>query len=303
MICREKSAVLPKQRSRTSRLTKILLGILLLILLALLVGLLDNRLVFATYTVVTEKVTEPVRFVMLSDLHSRIYGEDQEDLLRMIDEAEPDVIFLVGDISDTWETRDTAGDLLRGITERYPCFCVTGNHEYWSGRSEDILAYYESFGVQILEGTSATLEVNGQTIRVCGITDADAPWYSDMTLSSEAQLDSLAQVTTNGNFSLLLAHRPELFELYTTYGYDLVLSGHAHGGQWRIPGLINGVAAPSQGWFPRYAGGWYEENNTVMIVGRGLANNAGLIPRFFNPPEVVVVDIIPEGQAGGPKGE
>ena len=220
MICREKSAVLPKQRSRTSRLTKILLGILLLILLALLVGLLDNRLVFATYTVVTEKVTEPVRFVMLSDLHSRIYGEDQEDLLRMIDEAEPDVIFLVGDISDSWETRDTAGALLRGITERYPCFYVTGNHEYWSGRSEDILAYYESFGVQ-----------------------------------------------------------------------------------WRIPGLINGVAAPSQGWFPRYAGGWYEENNTVMIVGRGLANNAGLIPRFFNPPEVVVVDIIPEEQAGGPEGE
>lgn len=212
----------------------------------------------------------------------------------MIDEADPDAILLVGDICDHWDARDVAGELLLGITEKYPCYGVSGNHEYWSGRSEEIQAYYESFGVQILDGTSATFEVNGQSIQICGITDADAPFYSDMNLTSAEQMDLLVPATQNGDFSILLAHRPELFELYTTYDYDLVLSGHAHGGQWRIPGLINGVAAPSQGWFPRYAGGWYEESDTVMIVGRGLANNAGLIPRFFNPPEVVVIDIVPQ---------
>ena len=92
-------------------------------------------------------------------------------------------------------------------------------------------------------------------------------------------------------FTLLLAHRPEFFDVYTQYDFDLVLSGHAHGGQWRIPGLINGLFSPNQGWFPKYAGGRYGEDGTIMIVSRGLANNVGAIPRIFNPPELVVVEI------------
>ncbi len=290
----EKNSGVWRRLSRIPKRARVLLVILLVILLPLLLGLLDNRLVLTTYTVSSDKITKPLRLVMLSDLHGMEYGDGQEDLLRMVGTADPDAVLLVGDICDRWDTRETAGDLLQGISEKYPCFYVTGNHEYWTGRSEDILMYLASYDITILEGVSVTLEINGQEVNICGITDADAPWYSKQKLTSNEQLDHLATTTANGNFSLLLAHRPELFEIYSTYEYDLVLSGHAHGGQWRVPGLINGVAAPNQGLFPRFAGGWYEKADTVMIVGRGLANNAGMIPRIFNPPEVVVIEVVPE---------
>ena len=99
-------------------------------------------------------------------------------------------------------------------------------------------------------------------------------------------------------FSILLTHRPERVEDYTGRGFDLVLAGHAHGGQWRLPGLINGLIAPNQGLFPRYAGGRYAlDGDTTMIVSRGLARESTRIPRLFNRPELVVVDILPEGTA------
>ncbi len=95
----------------------------------------------------------------------------------------------------------------------------------------------------------------------------------------------------NDYYTVLLSHRPEFFELYTEYNFDLVLSGHAHGGQWRIPYILNGLYAPNQGVFPKYAGGEYTENNTTMIVSRGLARESTLLPRFYNRPELVIIDL------------
>lgn len=98
------------------------------------------------------------------------------------------------------------------------------------------------------------------------------------------------------SFNILLAHRPEYIEEYGQYPFDLVLSGHAHGGQWRIPYLMNGLIAPNQGWFPKYAGGLYRHGDMTEIVGRGLLLDWK--PRLFNPPEIVVVDIESQREEG-----
>ncbi|MDE5792514.1 MAG: metallophosphoesterase, partial [Oscillospiraceae bacterium] len=95
----------------------------------------------------------------------------------------------------------------------------------------------------------------------------------------------------NNNYKILLSHRPELFEDYVTANFDLVLAGHAHGGQWRIPVILNGLYAPDQGLFPKFAGGFYQKENTTMIVSRGLARESTRIPRIYNQPELVVIDL------------
>ena len=108
------------------------------------------------------------------------------------------------------------------------------------------------------------------------------------------QLDSLAQANADfSGFSLLLAHRPARIQQYLSGGYDLVLCGHAHGGQWRIPGILNGLLAPDEGFFPKYAGGTYRFDETTMIVSRGLARESTRVPRLYNPPELVLVELQP----------
>ena len=251
----------------------------------------DSRLKMQHYTITSEKIQTPIRLLLLSDLHSCAYGERQAILIDAIDRQAPDAILLGGDICDDVLPHDNTKALLQEIADRYLCYYVTGNHEYWSGEIDDILQLFRSYGVHILSGSSDTVDFNGQSVNICGITDPDAIRYSNFKKSTEEQLESLKAAAANGNYTVLLAHRPELIEQYAVYGFDLVLSGHAHGGQWRIPGLINGVYAPNQGWFPPYAGGKYEVHGTTMIVSRGLARETTRIPRIFNRPELVVVDV------------
>ncbi len=278
-----------KKNPRIHRLIVLLIAATLLLILLLCAT--DNRLTVRRYTLITDKIDGTIRLVMVSDLHSATFGKDQEDLIRAIKKEEPDVVVFVGDMCDHWENRALAEDIFRAITPLYPCYYVTGNHEYWTGRSAEIVALFERYDLTVLSGESDILTINGQTIRICGITDAAAPRYAKTGQTTEQQLEALETSLGDGVFTLLLAHRPEFFEIYTQYDFDLALSGHAHGGQIRIPGLINGLYSPNQGWFPKYAGGRYERNGTLMIVGRGLANNGGAVPRIFNPPELVVVEI------------
>jgi len=277
-----------KAHRRKRRLILLVVGILLIIFLF---TALDSRLTVRYYSVSSEKLSGNIRVVMISDLHSALFVKNQSELIQKVIELKPDAVLFVGDLCDDWSKRDRAEDLLRGITPLYPCYYVTGNHEYWTGKSDEILSLFSKYDLTVLNGKSDVLSVNGQEINICGITDSAAPYYSDMKQTTEQQLDDLADVCADGRFTLLMAHRPEFFETYLRYDFDLVLSAHAHGGQWRIPGLINGVYSPNQGWFPKYAGGRYEESDTVMIVGRGLGNNGGIVPRIYNPPEIVVVDI------------
>ena len=269
---------------------------LALVVLVLLIC--DSRLKTVYYTVESDKISAPIRIALLTDLHSCRYGENQKKLVEAVQKQNPDIVLLGGDIFDDKMPYDNAELTVRQLAEQYPCYYVTGNHEYWGYDVGTILDIVKDCGVTILAGECDTITINGQSISICGVDDPDAEIYLGEGVPVERQLERANEAAQEAEqamekevFTILLSHRPELFETYQTYDFDLVLSGHAHGGQWRIPGIINGLYAPHQGLFPEYAGGRYDYMGGTMIVSRGLARESTPIPRIFNRPEVVIVDV------------
>ena len=249
---------------------------------------LDTSLTVRTYTVESDKVDAPVRLALLTDLHACDYGEGQRELLDAVAEQDPDLVLLVGDIVDDGPEmpEERALFTVEALAEQWPTYYVTGNHEYRTGRAEEIKALIAGRGAVVLEGETTLVTAAGQTLRICGVDD---PAVGESTWQS--QLEDVTAALEADVCSILLSHRPERVEDYTGRGFDLVLSGHAHGGQWRLPGLINGLIAPNQGLFPRYAGGEYDLDGTTLIVSRGLARESTRIPRLFNPPELVIIEL------------
>lgn len=253
---------------------------------------LNDSLTTRLYEVRSEKVREPVRLVLLTDLHSCAYGAGQRKLLDAVEAQHPDLVLLGGDIVDDDPSLDeeNAWTVVRALAERYPTFYVTGNHEFWGGRPEELKRRMEAYGATVLEGACETVIFQGQPLGICGVDDpavGEESW--------EVQLDRAAAEADPDYFNILLTHRPERVDRYEGRGFDLILAGHTHGGQWRIPGLLNGLLAPNQGFFPQYAGGRYQIGESALIISRGLARESTRIPRLFDPPEVVVVDVLPEG--------
>lgn len=254
----------------------------------------DARLKTVFYTIESDKINHPVRLALITDLHSDKYGKNQSTLIRAVEKQNPDIVLLGGDIFDDNGTYDNAEITMRQLAEKYPCYYVTGNHEYWSRDVANILEIVKSCGITILSGDCDSIEISGQTLNICGVDDPDVAEYLVEGVPIENQLESAEEAALAagaGNFTILLSHRPELFVTYQKYSFDLVLSGHAHGGQWRIPFLLNGLYAPNQGLFPEYAGGRYDYETGTMIVSRGLARESTPIPRIFNRPELVIIDI------------
>jgi len=270
---------------------KLLLIVLAVAVLILLIFACDNRLYVRKYTLSSDKISSNVRIALITDLHSSKYGEKQSELLSAIEAQSPDLVLLGGDLFDHTLSDENSKNFLSGISGKYPCYYVTGNHEYYSDAEyfREKMSILESYGVKILSGEYETVSVNGESINICGVDDPIA--NVDVTKSFVEQLEIVNTASQNGFYTVLLSHRPEYFETYTTYDFDLVLSGHAHGGQWRIPFVLNGVFAPNQGLFPKYAGGQYDSETLTMIVSRGLSLKYVLIPRIFNRPELVIIDI------------
>lgn len=142
-----------------------------------------------------------------------------------------------------------------------------------------------------MSGDCDTIEINGQVINICGVDDPDVVRYTSDGKPIMEQLKAAETASGTEHFTVLLSHRPELIETYKQFDFDLVLSGHAHGGQWRIPFVLNGLYAPNQGVFPQYAGGRYDYENGTMIVSRGLARESTPVPRVFNRPELVIIEV------------
>lgn len=262
--------------------------IILVSFVILLIPGLYNKLKIQYNTIESEKITNPVRIVLVTDLHSCQYGENQQELIQAVKDQKPDLIALSGDIFDENLPDVNTEDFLKDIAENYPCYYVTGNHEYYVNTNlrEKRVQFLTEHGIKILAGTEETLTVNGQNLIIYGIEDPAGG------LVSEKQFQNVKKSAENhSDFKILLSHRPELFENYLSADLDLILSGHAHGGQWRIPFLVNGLYAPNQGIFPKYAGGCYQQQNTTMIVSRGLARESTRIPRIYNRPELVVIDL------------
>ena len=257
---------------------------------AVLISALGVRLTVRRYEV-DAPLEAPVRLALVSDLHSCRYGEGQERLLDALTRQSPDAVLLAGDILDDEMPPAPALQFLSEAAQRWPCVYVSGNHEVWTGRLPEILSHIETLGVHVLQGERLTLTLRGASIDLLGLDD---PAVGTSLYSRE--LDALAALPETGHFSVLLAHRPERYQDYAPLSCDLIVNGHAHGGQWRIPGLLNGLYAPNQGLFPDHAGGQYlRDEGQVQIVSRGLARESTFVPRVWNRPEVVIVDLIPAG--------
>ncbi len=263
----------------------------LAILVALTLIALNERLILRTYTVVSPKLTAEVRLAVVTDFHS---SDNADDVVAMVASCAPDAVLMVGDMFDD----DTANrptertlSLMRQLSALYPCYYVSGNHEAWTGEMDALYQQTEEAGVTVLRMSSGVLTVRGQRIALCGIPDPYEMVFSGAP-DTEEQIRQAMENVDSADFTVLLAHRPELLAKYAQFPLDLVVSGHAHGGQVRIPGVLNGLYAPNQGWFPKLAGGAYTQDGTTLIVSRGLAVRTRL-PRIFNRPEVVLVRCVP----------
>jgi predicted MPP superfamily phosphohydrolase len=228
---------------------------------------------------------EGFRIAQIADLHCAEYDEGNQKLLSMLKEAQPDIIVFTGDTFDERHP-DKAPTLafLRACMEIAPCYFVTGNHECAMNRQSyfALEAQIREIGVDVMHAEKVTLTRGDASITLVGVDDEN---YEGV-LHSPEQLRELAG--TDG-FTILLSHRPEYFWRYAESGIDLTLSGHAHGGQFRLP-LIGGLYAPGQGAFPAYDSGVYTYQNANMVVSRGIGQSSFPL-RFNNRPELVIITL------------
>lgn len=231
------------------------------------------------------------RIAHVSDLHNAQFGQGNEKLLKMLREVSPDIIAVTGDLVDSRRTDiAVALEFMEAAMEIAPCYYVTGNHEARISGYNDMKRVLQELGVTVMENKRVDLERNGQSLALLGIDDpnfAHDGRYGDNWVVTSARIGELWQ--EGDPFAVLLSHRPELFDTYVDSGVDLVLSGHAHGGQFRIP-FVGGLYAPGQGFFPQYDAGVYTEAGTTMIVSRGLGNSAFPL-RFNNRPDLILITL------------
>lgn len=250
----------------------------------------NNWVQTTEYTISSEKLPEAFdgkKIVQVSDLHNAMFGNNQKSLIEKVEKAEPDAIFITGDLIDSERyDLDTALILVDALVEMSDVYFVTGNHEVAVNKLEDIKAALVERGVIYLENEAVEWEVDGEILQIAGIHD---PLMDMYYRDEEYTRDAIATASLTDDFTLLLAHRPEQIAVYADNEIDVVFSGHAHGGQVRIPGL-GGLFAPGQGWFPRMTEGIFENRETQLVLSRGLGNS-GFPLRILNLPEIVSVTL------------
>ena len=230
------------------------------------------------------------KIAVISDLHNAEFGTDNSHLLKLIEFEAPDMIAVTGDLIDSNRTDiRIAEEFIDQVVDIAPCYYVTGNHEAWIGAEyQEPEKMLLDKGVIVLHDETVKLVRDDGSIQIAGLDD---PAFSGEAADDGEELlkSRLKDMEIDDSFCILLSHRPEIFDVYVSMDIDLVLSGHAHGGQFRLP-FIGGLIAPDQGFLPEYDDGEYIEDNTLMIVSRGLGNS--IIPiRFNNDPELVIVEL------------
>jgi uncharacterized protein len=245
----------------------------------------NNWLTVSNHTIQSPEVPtsfDGYRIVQVSDLHDATFGENQQRLVKKIQQTKPDTIVITGDIIDSNRYNlQNSLDLIDQIVKIADVYYVTGNHEVATNDVDRIKEKLSDRGVRVLSNETLKLERAGEAISLTGIED---PLMGEV--ASRMIADS--RVPSDA-FTVLLAHRPEDFQAYVDAGIDVTFSGHAHGGQFRIPGM-GGLVAPGQGYFPKYTAGIHEQNQSKLVVSRGLGNS--IIPmRLFNLPDIVVVTL------------
>lgn len=246
------------------------------------------------YEIASDRIPEAFsgfRIAQVSDLHNAQMGEGNSVLLEMLSQADPDIIVITGDLIDSRHTDiEIALDFGDAAAKIAPVYYIAGNHEARISEYENLKTGLENRGVTILDNKKVQLEREGERITLIGVDDPS--FRTDYLFGDAVSVTSsaLAELQDGSDgYTILLAHRPELFDTYVASGVDLVFSGHAHGGQVRLP-FVGGLAAPNQGLFPKYDAGIYSEGSTRMIVSRGVGNS--IIPvRINNRPEIIVAEL------------
>lgn len=238
----------------------------------------NNALQITRYKVGLSGVKEGLKIVHLSDLHGKSFKRNNEYLLKKIAEEKPDIIAITGDIIHRYTPRDkdVALKLVSALSGIAPTLFVAGNHEMRNKGYRFFRRSLMSSGAVVLDDCS---------VDICGLT---------VTGLNGASLrnDKIFKIAKGGESSVLLAHEPQFIDKYARAGYALVLCGHAHGGQWRIPFAKKGLYAPGQGLLPKYASGLHEKDGCKMIISRGLGNSRFPL-RLFNRPEIVAIELTP----------
>lgn len=253
----------------------------------------NSLLEVKAYTVENARIPkgfDGYKIVQISDLHCKNFGKNQTPLIELIRRQEPDVIVITGDFYDEKHKMKPCEDLLKGIGELSPVYYVTGNHEYYTSNRKEWFDVLEKHGVHILQNETISLSEGQDNITLAGVNDPKSQQVSRGNISGEEQyMDQiLSQLgREEDQYTVLLSHRPELMDCYERYGADLVLSGHAHGGQIRLP-LIGPIIAPEQGFFPKRSSGRFEQGGTTMIVSAGLGTSL-IDQRLFCPSQIVCV--------------
>ncbi len=309
-------------------MTEIIIGgVLLLTAVSILIFACSNRIKRREYTLTNKKISEEITIAHISDLHESTFGKGQCKIIAEVADIKPDLIFITGDMIEDDEASIAAGKVLKAnnpariileaLPQIAPCYMVFGNHESNLPNTDALCEMLEDLGVHVLhqnnpmtKGMGREVVIKNQYLLICG---ADDPvlyksehtrkktlierFVEDKNKQSplikawrERLLGEYSKIADYERFTLLLSHRPEEYELYKKLAFDAAFSGHAHGGQWRLPPFINGVYAPHQGLFPKHAGGCYRYDGFAHIVSRGLSKKR--MVRIFNRPEVCAVKLV-----------
>ncbi|PGA36754.1 metallophosphoesterase [Bacillus wiedmannii] len=272
----------------------------IILLIATLVGFsiflyVQNNLISITDVKITSNKIpssfKGFKILQILDLHNNKFGDNQETLIQKVKSINPNIIAITGDLIDSKSyDPEVSMELIRELVKKYPVYFVTGNHEKWSGKYNDLEKELKQHHVTVLRNEHVSIQIGGQDIHILGIDDPE--FVTGNRDEGNVVKDEIIKAKfemQQDTYNVLLSHRPEFLTEYADEQIDLVLSGHAHGGQIRLP-FIGGLVAPNQGVLPTYTAGLYEKQNTSMVVSRGLGNI--IIPqRIFNRPELVVVQL------------
>lgn len=275
-----------------------LVGIIMAVAIAAAIGLRpflywqNETLEVTHYTVQSEKLPrsfDGYKIVLLTDIHGKVFEGDNAPLYEAIEAQEADMLCLVGDLIDEGVagSKEVVANLLRTCELPGQVYAVSGNHDVWTeGFNAFVQELEEAYPITFLENESVQIEKDGETLTLSGISDPDT-WDEAEAMEYVAAAD--ASIKKGTGYQILLFHRANMLDYFNDKAYDLILSGHMHGGQVRLP-FVGGLKSPHGDWFPKYSGGRYDAEGKTYIVSRGVGN-AVRVPRLFNRPELVVVTL------------
>ena len=276
----------------------------IIIAIAMLTGVFcyyQNNKIVITNIKLKQKINNKVRIAQISDLHSKEFGKNNDILYKKIIEQKPDIIVATGDLIDSsMKKLDEIIEFCSSINKDIPMYYILGNNEMRCSRVSEIVEKLKKNKICVLENEIESIEVKGNKINILGLAekriDEGELFYSKV--NSRYGTENIEKIFRRlerlDGIKIVLSHYHENFEYveegaYSKYNFDIMFSGHAHGGQFILPG-IGGIFAPGQGLFPKYYKGVYGEKNK-LIVSRGWGNS-GFPLRLFNRPDLVIVDLI-----------